>query len=200
MKKLFFFALAVAVCGCKSSSEEFPTPTGAVPNAALAVDTTQVQPASSVEENEQMTKPADQHVKNEQVKYASFGDKITSAKAISSSEMLKKYKAMKKGDTLQVKFASVVREVCKKKGCWMSMQLPNDQESFVRFRDYGFFVPMNADNSEAIVSGKAYVDVVSVPELQHYAKDGGKSQEEIDAIKEPKVTYAFQADGVLIRE
>lgn len=80
------------------------------------------------------------------------------------------------------------------------MELPNKKESFVRFKDYGFFVPLNADNSEAIVNGRAYIDVVSVAELQHYAKDGGKSQEEIDKITEPKVTYAFQADGVQIKK
>ena len=81
----------------------------------------------------------------------------------------------------------------------MSMALPGEKESFVRFKDYGFFVPKNADGSEAIVHGKAYLDVVSVAQLQHYAKDGGKSQEEIDKITEPKITYAFQADGVLMR-
>ena len=106
---------------------------------------------------------------------------------------------MKQGDTLVVQFKGKVKEVCKKKGCWMSIALPGDQESFVRFKDYGFFVPKNADGSEAIVHGKAYLDVVTVAELQHYAKDGGKSQEEIDAIKKPKITYAFQADGVLMR-
>ncbi len=59
-------------------------------------------------------------------------------------------------------------------------------------------MPLNADNSEAIVSGKAFVDEISVAELQHYAKDGGKSQAEIDKITQPKITYAFQADSILI--
>ncbi len=138
--------------------------------------------------------------KKEDVNYAVFGSKFNADKALSRSEMLKKYKSLKKGDTVAVKFKSTIKNVCKKKGCWMAMELPESKESFVRFKDYAFFVPLNADDSEAIVSGKAYIDVVSVAELQHYAKDGGKSDDEIAQITEPKVTYAFQADGVLIKE
>lgn len=132
--------------------------------------------------------------------YVSFGDKITPAKALSQEQMLKKYKALKKGDTLNVKFKSRINAVCKKKGCWMTMDLKGDERAFVKFRDYAFFVPLNADNSEAIISGKAFIDVESVAELKHYAKDGGKSQAEIDKITKPKVTYAFMADGVLIKK
>ncbi len=133
-------------------------------------------------------------------KYAAFGAKFTPSKVLTKQQMLKKYQSMKSGDTLRVKFASDIKEVCKKKGCWMSMDLGAGKESFVRFKDYGFFVPLNADASPAIVSGKAYLDVVSVAQLKHYAKDGGKSEAEIAKITKPKVTYAFQADGVMIRE
>lgn len=136
--------------------------------------------------------------KDVKIEYASFGDKILADKALTKDQMLAKYKTMKKGDTIAVKFKSKINSVCKKKGCWMKMDLANNSESFVRFKDYGFFVPLNADNSEAIVSGRAFVDEISVAELQHYAKDGGKSQAEIDKITQPKITYAFQADGVLI--
>ena len=91
-----------------------------------------------------------------------------------------------------------IKAVCKKKGCWMNLDLSNNQEAFVKFKDYAFFVPLNADGSTAIISGKAYVDIVPVAELKHYAKDAGKSQAEIDAIKEPKRELVFEADGVLI--
>lgn len=132
--------------------------------------------------------------------YALFGDKFTATKVSSNKEMLKKYKSLKKGDTINVQFKSVIKEVCKKKGCWMSMDLTDSKESFVKFKDYAFFVPLNADKQEAIVNGIAYVDVVSVDELRHYAKDAKKSQEEINKITKPKVTYAFQATGVLIKK
>ena len=82
----------------------------------------------------------------------------------------------------------------------MKMQLASDNDSFVKFKDYSFFVPLNADDSQAIVNGKAFVDVVSVDELKHYAKDGGKSTSEIAKITKPEITYSFLASGVYIKK
>ena len=132
--------------------------------------------------------------------YALFGDKFKVTKIISKDQMLKKYKNLKKGDTIIVQFQSKIKAVCKKKGCWMKMELAGDDDSFVKFKDYGIFVPLNADNSTAIVNGKAFVDVVSVDELKHYAKDGGKSAAEIAKITKPEITYSFTASGVYIKK
>ena len=132
--------------------------------------------------------------------YALFGNKFNVSKFYTKNEMLKKYKALKKGDTISVQFQSNIKAVCKKKGCWMKMELAGDNDSFVKFKDYGFFVPLNADKNQAIVHGKAFIDVVSVDELKHYAKDGGKSIAEIAKIVKPEVTYAFLADGVYIKK
>ncbi|WP_394759238.1 DUF4920 domain-containing protein [Flavobacterium sp.] len=132
--------------------------------------------------------------------FSSFGAKITDEKVISSEEMIKKYETLKEGDTVNVKFKSKINSVCKKKGCWMTLDLGNDKEAFVKFKDYAFFVPKNADNSETVVNGKAYVSIESVDELKHYAKDEGKSQASIDSIVAPKTTYSFMADGVLIKK
>ncbi len=93
--------------------------------------------------------------------YALFGEKFGLTNVMSNKQMLKKYKTLKKGDSVAVKFQSNIKEVCKKKGCWMQMDLTENKESFVRFKDYGFFVPLNADNSIAIVNGYASIDVVS---------------------------------------
>lgn len=135
-----------------------------------------------------------------EIAYASFGDKIVADDALTSTEMLEKYQTLKKGDTIEVKFKSTIKEVCKKKGCWMSMKLADDKETFVKFKDYAFFVPKNADNSEAIISGKAFMDSIPVSELKHYAKDGGKTDAEIAQITTPEVKYSFQATGVLIQK
>ena len=40
---------------------------------------------------------------------------------------------------------------------------------------------------------------VSVADLKHYAEDAGKSEDEIAKITEPKIEYAFEANGVLIK-
>ena len=140
--------------------------------------------------------------KKEEVKvnYASFGEKITAENAISKDEMISKFKTLKEGDTIDVKFVSKVNKVCKTKGCWMKIDLGNEQETTVKFKDYGFFVPMNSEERAVVVNGKAYVSVASVEELQHFAKDAGKTEEEIAKITEPEFTYSFLADGVLMAE
>lgn len=208
MKNIFVLAcslMVLASCADKKNETEkvdetIETPTDSVPKTdSVAVAPVEVEQPAEV----QKTATAEKEIevvpaKEIKVEYASFGDKIVADKALTKEQMLQKYKSMKKGDTIAVKFKSKINSVCKKKGCWMKMDLPNQAESFVRFKDYGFFVPLNADSQEAIVSGRAFVDEVSVAELKHYAKDGGKSQAEIDKITEPKITYAFQAYGVLI--
>ena len=132
--------------------------------------------------------------------YVSFGDKITSENHLSKAEMYDKFKNLKKGDTIDVKFASSINKVCKKKGCWMRLDLDKGEESLVRFKDYGFFMPLNSDNREVIVSGKAYVDIVTVNELRHYAEDEGLSEEEINKITKDEVTFAIESNGVLMKE
>ena len=134
------------------------------------------------------------------VAYKSFGEKIEAADFISKEDMKAKFENMKVGDTLDVKFASNINSVCKAKGCWMKLDLGDEKESMVKFKGYGFFVPLNSDKMDVIVNGKAYVTEISVEELQHYAKDAGKTDEEMAEITEPKYTYAFLADGVLLND
>lgn len=131
--------------------------------------------------------------------YASYGKEITADGAITEAEMLAKYQALQPGDTATIKFASKVNSVCQAKGCWMRLELNPETESFVKFKDYDFFVPKDIAESDAIVEGKAYVEEISVDDQKHYAEDAGKSAEEIAAITEPKKEFNFMADGVLIK-
>lgn len=130
--------------------------------------------------------------------YATFGESISADGAISKEEMIAKFKDLKDGDTLNVTFKSKTKEVCQAKGCWMTMDLDEESEAVVKFKDYDFFVPKNGQDKETIVKGKAYLSVESVAQLKHLAKDAGKSQVAIDSISSPKVTYSFMADGVLM--
>jgi len=139
-------------------------------------------------------------IKKENIAYASFGKKITDENTISKELASKEFSNLKDGDTINLKFSSTINEVCKKKGCWMKLDLGDNKESMVRFKDYSFFVPLDADNKNVIVNGRAFVTKVPIEELRHYAKDSGKSEEEIAAITEPEFTYAFEADGVLMKE
>lgn len=141
--------------------------------------------------------------KNEDVKmideYASFGKEITADGAISQEEMLAKFNELQVGDTATIKFASKVNSVCQAKGCWMKLALDPETETMVKFKDYDFFVPKDIAESDAIVEGKAYKEEMTVEDQQHYAKDAGKSEEEIAAITETKMVYNFEAEGVLIK-
>ena len=133
--------------------------------------------------------------------YNSFGDQITDKDYISSIDALAKYQTLKAGDTINLKFASSIQEVCSKKGCWMKLPAGETEETImVRFKDYGFFMPLDSNGKEVIVEGIAFVKEVSVADLKHYAEDAGKSADEIAKITESKMELAFEAKGVLMKK
>lgn len=170
MKKILFtIALLGIIVGCKNEK-------------------TQEMPVTATSETE-LIEIADN--------YQSIGDEISNETAISSQELLEKYHSLKIGDTLNLKFTSEVKEVCQKKGCWMKVDL-GEEEAMVRFKDYGFFMPKDITGQNIIMDGKAYIEEMSVEDQRHYAEDGGATQEEALAITEPKRTYSFEANGVLI--
>lgn len=82
----------------------------------------------------------------------------------------------------------------------MTLDLPQEEDVMVKFKDYEFFVPKDIEEKEVIVKGKAFVAEVSVDEQRHYAEDNGQTAEEVAEITEPKRTLSFLADGVLIKE
>jgi len=130
----------------------------------------------------------------------SFGDQIDENNSISAIEMSKKYANMAVADTVQTKFSATVTSVCKSKGCWMKLKMNDGQETMVRFKDYGFFMPMDIEGKEVIVNGLAFVEEMSVEDQRHYAKDGGQSEDEIAKITTVKKSFGFEADAVLLKE
>ena len=104
-------------------------------------------------------------------------------------------------DSVFVVVKAKVSEVCQAKGCWMSLvdnQSKTDEELFVKFKDYAFFVPKDIAGREVLIEGVAYVEETSVDELRHYAEDAEKSPEEIAAITEPLKEKKFMATGVVL--
>jgi len=132
--------------------------------------------------------------------YKSFGSEISAENALTKAEALEKFNSLKPGDTLDLKFASTINIVCKMKGCWMILELPQEDEVRITFKDYGFFVPKDSQNTDVIVEGKAFLNEMSVEDQKHYAEDEGKSEAEIAAITFPEITKAFIAKGVLLKE
>lgn len=133
--------------------------------------------------------------------YESFGEEFSTENILSTEAMRLKYENMKVGDSLEVSFITKINEVCQMKGCWIRLDLgDNKTESFVKFKDYEFFVPMDAAEADAIVKGVAYKAETSVADLKHYAEDAGKTEAEVATITEPKVEYSFLADGIFLKK
>jgi len=125
------------------------------------------------------------------------GEKISEQGAISVSELLEQMKG-REDLRLKTKVKARVVSCCQKKGCWMQVDLGNGELMRVTFKDYGFFVPMDIPGKTVIMEGTAYYKTVPVELLKHYAEDAGKTKKEIEAIKKPEHTLAFEATGVII--
>jgi hypothetical protein len=126
-----------------------------------------------------------------------FGDEINESGVVSLNELISKLEIE---EEFEGKVIGEIKDVCAMKGCWMSIDLPNGESMRVTFKDYGFFVPKNSHGYPVVIEGVATKKVTDVATLKHYAEDAGKSKEEVDAITAPKLEYAFEAIGVIIKE
>jgi hypothetical protein len=123
-----------------------------------------------------------------------FGEGIAIADEMPVDEFLTQLTA---ADSLEnVLISGTINSCCQKKGCWMKVDLGNDREMMVKFKDYGFFMPLDCSGSTVRLQGRAFKETVSVDELRHYAEDAGKTPDEIAAITEPETRFSFEASGV----
>lgn len=125
-----------------------------------------------------------------------YGDLIEEKDVFSPAEMISKVEAE---GNFEGKIQGEIKEVCTKKGCWFSMDLPDGSSMRVTFKDYGFFLPTNSQGFPIVMQGVATVTETDVETLRHYAEDQGKSKEEVEAITEPKREITFEATGVIIK-
>ncbi|MGC1514878.1 MAG: DUF4920 domain-containing protein [Maribacter sp.] len=127
-----------------------------------------------------------------------YGDAFAVDEVDMKDAVWERYNTMSATDTIALRFKTTVKEVCKVKGCWMVVELPDGEQAMVRFKDYGFFMPSDIPQKEVVLNGLAFVEVMSVEDQRHYATDGGKTAAEIAKISTPKRTYSFEASGVLV--
>jgi hypothetical protein len=144
-------------------------------------------------------KPSTEQAVEEVSEYSVYGDEsITPEEAVSMEVLLAKLNAE---DSVAIKMTGAIEQTCTKMGCWMTVDMGNGETLRVTFKDYGFFVPKEGmEGKEVVFEGIAKRKVTDVDMLKHFAEDAGKSQEEIDAITEPKVELSFVASGVLIKD
>lgn len=126
-----------------------------------------------------------------------YGADLDENAVLGTSEMIS---AVESSGTFKGKIAGEIKEVCTQKGCWFTMALPNGEPMRVTFKDYGFFIPTNAQGFPIILEGVATLTETDVETLKHFAEDQGKSKEEVDAITLPKREITFEATGVIIKD
>lgn len=100
-----------------------------------------------------------------------YGKKVDKSNAITVDKL---EKSLAKSSKYTGKVTGKVVEVCKKKGCYLTLERAGDKEPvMVRFTDYSYFVPADLIGKNVIVDG--------------YAK-----------VKEATNEITFVADGVLV--
>jgi hypothetical protein len=93
-----------------------------------------------------------------------------------------------------------VRAACEKRGCWMEIRDPDDRASAgltVRFKNYGFFVPLNSRGADVRIQGVVSIQKLSAGQVKEMEAEGGTV-----ANKQPDGTATaieFTASGVEMR-
>jgi len=152
----------------------------------------------SAQNTEASTQSEESTTELEKIAINYYGDTINGEGAISPADLQTKMEGV---DSMEVVLTATINETCANKGCWMTLDMGNNEEMRVRFKDYGFFVPTSGvGGKKATVRGIAFTDTVSVDDQRHYAEDANKSAEEIAAITEPKIRMNFEATGVIIED
>jgi hypothetical protein len=124
-----------------------------------------------------------------------FGDDISKYQI---DEKIKVQELFDSKSKFNTKFKAEVTDVCQVKGCWMKLNIGNNKEVMVNFKDYGFFVPRDIIGKNVLVNGVAYKRSISIDELKHYAHDRGDSKEVINSITKPEEIFSLTANGVEI--
>lgn len=125
-----------------------------------------------------------------------FGEEFELAEAIAPAQVAE---MMSDSSNNEFIVEGTIEECCQKKGCWMKVDMGDGESMRVSFKDYSFFVPLDAGGRTMTMKGVAQYDTISVDFLKHLAEDANATQEEIDAITEPELALTFEATGVYIK-
>jgi hypothetical protein len=91
----------------------------------------------------------------------------------------------------------VVARACTSKGCWLQLAPAADEEGIrVTFKDYGFFIPLNAAGMRARAEGVVTVTRHSKKDADHLEEEGAR------LVRHPDGTateISFVATGVELR-
>lgn len=123
--------------------------------------------------------------------------KITEENAISLEEL--NSQIINNQEPIKTKASGKITKVCQHTGCWVTVEKPDGSEMLVEFKDE-FSIPKQGMVGKTIYfQGEGIKETYSVDELKEMARKDGKTQAEIDQIKEPEYEVKFVAEGVLIK-
>ena len=92
----------------------------------------------------------------------------------------------------------VIAKQCTQKGCWMQLAPAADKTGVrVTFKDYGFFIPLDAKGMRARAEGVAVVKTLSKEEAEHLAGEGATLARNEDGTARE---VSFIASGVELRK
>ena len=124
------------------------------------------------------------------------GNKIgTNSPVVARADVVKD---PKKYENKKIIVEGTINAVCQKKGCWMEVQPAPDAPGVrVTFKDYGFFVPMDAAGYAVRCEGKVKVETLSKADADHYEEEGAAIVRNDDGTA---TEIGFVAYGVELRK
>lgn len=122
--------------------------------------------------------------------------------SLGKSEMVALADVLKEPQTFAgktVKVEGVIVRSCKSEGCWMELAPTADGKTVrVKFKDHGFFIPLDAAGMKAKAEGIFEVKVLSKEEVDHLVNDDGAKIERNADGTANEIT--FIATGVELRK
>lgn len=124
------------------------------------------------------------------------GTELPTTEKVSVSDCVKRAGEL---DGRKVLVEGKVAKVCAKKGCWWTIQNPEDPTQTIRVTHdaYGFFVPRTAEGKAAMAYGVLEVKKLSPEEAAHILEDEGVKVE--DPSKLPTVELRLVASALEMR-
>jgi len=117
------------------------------------------------------------------------------AKAVALADVLAKPDAYSKDAVL---VEGVIAASCTNKGCWMQLASGEGKDGVrVTFKDYGFFIPLDAKGMKARAEGVTVVKELSKAEVDHLEGEGAKIARKEDGTA---IEVSFVANGVELRK
>ena len=114
-----------------------------------------------------------------------YGEKISATDFVPLQDVAAKLNAGS-AEKADVKVKAKIIDVCPKKGCWLTLELPNGETAMVKMKDYGFFLPLAAKGKTVVIDGEVRLKTTSVDELKHYAEDAKNLRQKLMQSKNPK--------------